>query len=247
VSGSEMVLGGDKADPKASNFVVGLRQSEWGVNYCAGVLVSLRHVLTTAHCLSEDPQFVSIGSLYWKYTHDGERIRIAKKFVHKEYDQTTGANDFAVLELATYTQIGLAIDLIDPMDEVKAGETITIYGWGYTGDERLRGTAWKLQQLKMKVWTPTACNSVFENRKIHHSMFCAGGEEGKDTCHGDSGGPAIVMRNNKPRLAGVISYSDDNCGELGIPAVFMKLSHTWNLLFERVPYVNVEHLVPSRS
>lgn len=39
----------------------------------------------------------------------------------------------------------------------------------------------------------------------YEHTWCTGGLQGRDSCSGDSGGPAIVMRDGRPWLIGVLS------------------------------------------
>ena len=40
-------------------------------------------------------------------------------------------------------------------------------------------------------------------------VICTGGDSGKDSCSGDSGGPAIVVRDGRPCLVGVLSIASE--------------------------------------
>lgn len=67
-----------------------------------------------------------------------------------------------------------------------------------------------------------SCNSKYRtiNINILSSQLCAGGEEGKDSCNGDSGGPlmgADLLNGLSPYtyLAGVVSFGPRVCGTPG--------------------------------
>lgn len=61
-------------------------------------------------------------------------------------------------------------------------------------------------------------------------QFCAGGERGRDSCTGDSGGPVVKVHVDQRAgsvnwlCMGVISFGPDPCGMQGVPGVYTKVS-----------------------
>ena len=53
---------------------------------------------------------------------------------------------------------------------------------------------------------------------MHPGWLCAGGEEGKDACSGDGGGPLVcpVAHGERMALAGLVSWGV-GCGKAGVP------------------------------
>lgn len=79
------------------------------------------------------------------------------------------------------------------------------------------------------------CNNVYRNQgvRLTNKQICAGGQPGKDSCRGDSGGPIMAhYRRNSTHayyyLAGVVSYGPSPCGLTGWPGVYT-VSATVNL------------------
>lgn len=80
----------------------------------------------------------------------------------------------------------------------------------------------------MKVSVPLVENSVC-NDKLHDEItehqLCAGGESGKDSCYGDSGGPLMRAYKEDPEghpqwvADGVVSWGE-GCGSPGKPGVY---------------------------
>jgi secreted trypsin-like serine protease len=59
------------------------------------------------------------------------------------------------------------------------------------------------------------CDDLFPTRIISEAQICAGGEQGKDACRGDSGGPLMTLNYGMPSfwmLNGLVSYGP-NCLE----------------------------------
>lgn len=55
-------------------------------------------------------------------------------------------------------------------------------------------------------------------------QMCAGGEAGKDSCKGDSGGPLMNPSEKKYfELVGVVSFGPYPCAEDNVPGVYTKV------------------------
>lgn len=77
---------------------------------------------------------------------------------------------------------------------------------------------------------PQACQNAYTYSQwdgpyptLWERQICAGGEAGKDSCDGDSGGPLMTEVNAyEPRfeLVGVVSYGPKVCGTAGVPGVY---------------------------
>lgn len=59
---------------------------------------------------------------------------------------------------------------------------------------------------------------------LHDSFICAGGEEGRDTCMGDGGGPLICQIANGSLnyvQVGIVSWGvGDSCGQINVPGMY---------------------------
>lgn len=71
------------------------------------------------------------------------------------------------------------------------------------------------------------CNNIYRLAGItlNSGQICAGGEEGKDSCSGDSGGPLMAedlsnRLNPYSYLVGVVSFGPRVCGTPGFPGVY---------------------------
>ena len=52
--------------------------------------------------------------------------------------------------------------------------------------------------------------------------MCAGGEDGKDACKGDGGGPLVCDLGGVWNLAGIVSWGI-GCGQRDVPGVYVKV------------------------
>lgn len=91
-------------------------------------------------------------------------------------------------------------------------------------------------QLKVNGFNLNQCNNVY--KRLSHSLttkhLCAGGEEGRDSCSGDSGGPLMgedFSNSLSPHsyLAGIVSFGPQICGTPGFPGVYTVISNIRNL------------------
>lgn len=84
--------------------------------------------------------------------------------------------------------------------------------------------------------------------------MCVGGNVGKDSCNGDSGGPltwmgsfdsAISARNY---LIGLVSYGPEDCGKTENPGVYTRMTYFLQWILDHledevnIPEVRTEHL-----
>ena len=74
----------------------------------------------------------------------------------------------------------------------------------------------------------TACKHK-EGLTVTQDQVCAGGEEGKGTCKGDSGGGLFIRKDTNKKeetpwyILGIVSYGKPTCG-IGVPEVYTRVS-----------------------
>lgn len=86
------------------------------------------------------------------------------------------------------------------------------------------------------------CNRVYSRQRVvlRSSQLCAGGEQGKDSCKGDSGGPLMVIdRKTKPDqpywyAVGVVSFGPSPCGMPGWPGVYTRVGSYMDWILQNI-------------
>ena len=71
--------------------------------------------------------------------------------------------------------------------------------------------------------------------RISEKQICAGGENGKDSCSGDSGGPLMYFDMEEQRwfAEGVVSFGI-MCGEAGWPGVYTHLPKYYDWILQHL-------------
>lgn len=102
---------------------------------------------------------------------------------------------------------------------------LIVAGWGNTIKDRSSSSDRKLH-LTLPFVKLSDCIHKYAAKKIRTNIWenqvCAGGEAGKDSCRGDSGGPLMLFDPKAERfnLIGVVSYGHIKCGFEGVPGVY---------------------------
>ncbi|RLN93039.1 hypothetical protein BBJ28_00027198, partial [Nothophytophthora sp. Chile5] len=205
-TGTPLILGGTVVPSGTKTYTTGIRATAGGSDFCGGSLITPTHVLTAAHCMDGNIQYVSVGTHYLSGTRDGEQIKVKSKTRHPNFSSDTMAHDFLILELATastFTPIALAA--ADDSD-ITVGNTATVMGWGVTTEDGDQPST--LLRVDVPLVSNAACQRVLD---IDETMVCAGGQTNKDSCQGDSGGPLISEMSAEDVLIGVVSWGN-GCG-----------------------------------
>lgn len=207
---------------------------------CSGSLISTRYVLTAAHCLQRGLSYVFLGENDMTKSPDcvleaGQQrcappeltVVIESRVAHPEYDRSTKANDIALLLLednVTYS------DYVRPVclpgsGSVVVGERLWTAGWGLKEDFE---SSLVRRKVLLPVVDPQICSQRLRRQSISTQEICAGGEKGRDSCPGDSGGPLMQLEPTSGRwtIHGIVSFgAKDACG-LGIaPSIYTRVQH----------------------
>ena len=178
---------------------------EIGKSFCTGTLIDEKTVLSAAHCFSRvKDYYMRSAAVTLEDTDDSLRFytKIKNIRIHPQYEGEDSGYDFALIDLEEST--GVTTEDIIPasqLSKVSIGQEIDLVGFGKIEDGS--------NGVKFEVKTQIRGEERFE--------FTAGGE-GRDTCSGDSGGPAFIKNElGEYEFYGVTSRTPDDastfCGD----------------------------------
>jgi len=182
------IYGGRAAQPCEWPSVVALDTG------CSGVLVSSTHVLTAAHCFG--PQYAWLGEDLGAPAHEVE-VEACTPYPGGEPGQ---ANDLMVCTLAQPQAVPPSTLLTaEEAEALEVGLPVMLVGFGESEDGSMG-----IKRVTSATLGPT-------NDRGERSI----GGEGRDTCSGDSGGPAFAWIEDLGwRVVGITSYGFE-CGDGG--------------------------------
>ncbi|XP_064117235.1 LOW QUALITY PROTEIN: uncharacterized protein LOC135222835 [Macrobrachium nipponense] len=220
--------------------ILKLDQGE-NVYVCGAVLITDRHLLTAAHCvksLHSNTMIIRMGD--WDVTTAAEfyqhvEIPVSEVVIHPEYYAGNLQNDIALMTLQYPVDFDKnphisPVCLPEKYDSF-IGQRCHSTGWG----KDAHGDGGKFQRVLKEVEVPVLshlqCQKALRFTRLGASFslpegnICAGGEEGRDTCEGDGGGPLVCPgHNGYAQLVGLVSWGI-GCGKVGIPGVYVDVAH----------------------
>jgi endonuclease G len=208
------IVGGEATDEFPACCCVG-DADRWS---CSGVLIRDDVVLTAAHCgpyLSR----VLVGATSIEEPGEGEVIPVRRVMAHEAFDRRTGRHDLSLLRLERAARVA-PVPVVDAEDLASATDLVLV-GFGYDDPSRLTGFGTK---RKVTVSVRKGCTAADQDALgfFADAEIVAGRKElGRDTCKGDSGGPAFVdVGGRNYRVAGITSRPTRDriakCGDGGI-------------------------------
>jgi secreted trypsin-like serine protease len=150
-----------------------------------------------------------------------------KVTIHQKFNNKSLHNDIAIIKLSKEVKFE---PHIRPVCLPKPNQSFTnqwcvTTGWGKNAFEGGQ-YANILKEVTVPVVDSDICQEALRKTKLGHNFvlhsgfLCAGGQEGRDSCKGDGGGPLVCQQNDGSyTLAGLVSWGID-CGEPGVPAVY---------------------------
>lgn len=179
---------------------------------CSGTLIAAGVVVTAAHCLRDCSGSVFIGIDVSK-PQEGHIVAVRETIMHPGYLATGRFDDLAVLLLAEPVE-GVAPRAIASADNLSAARTVRLAGYGYTDFSATEGMGIR-RMVDVGIAQPDAGYGARPETE-----FVAGAPLlDRDSCGGDSGGPAYIDAGGEWQLAGATSRpvpGHRKCGDGGI-------------------------------
>ncbi|KAL7734069.1 hypothetical protein ACLKA6_011754 [Drosophila palustris] len=208
------IVGGSPVDISTVPYLINLRV---GGNFiCGGSLVTSTHVVTAAHCVKgiSAARFEVVGGATL-LTDTGVRRGVAKVFTPKAYNARTLHSDVAVLKLKSPLEGRNIANINLCNSNWKPGELIKVSGWGQI-TENSKAVSQHVRSVDVALISRQSCISQYKFRgTISNTMFCASIAGVKDSCDGDSGGPAVYQG----ELCGIVSWGI-GCARRNSPGVY---------------------------
>jgi hypothetical protein len=214
--------------------------------FCGGSILDSTHVITAAHCVFDTfrrgealgPGDVDVvaGKSDLSTDAGGQRVGVVGAVFMPGFDPLRGSNDAAVVTVdPPLTLDGTTKKKIVPVTHTQESyldppNTALVSGWGATTDGSQETSPTLLSATVNFVDSPTCQNDYAQDgdalTNIDATMVCASAP-GKDSCHGDSGGPLAVDDPNavgNVLLAGIVSWGN-GCADPSYPGVYTRLSN----------------------
>jgi hypothetical protein len=173
-----------------------------GSPHCTGTLIGARLVLTAGHCVdgfSASRMRFAIGP---NAMSPQATVPVASMEAHAGYNSYNITNDIGLVRLSQDAPVA-PMGVVTQMSSAWVGTSLFFVGYGVNNGYNQTGAG-----LKRAVWM--SISSV-------NSTTFRYDDPNRNTCNGDSGGPAFFQdANGNYLVAGVTSYGDQYCAQYGV-------------------------------
>ncbi|XP_072930085.1 venom protease-like [Epargyreus clarus] len=206
--------------------------TDYGTQFqCSGSVINSRYILTAAHCVVNlrvagvrigeyDMRYAEDcdGNVCESYIQDIQQEEIIYHQVYKGYPDY--ADDIALIRLKhdiNFDRRNAQAVCLPVSKELREASIVnkmaTVTGWGLTEHNTVSSI---LRKVIIPVNSPDVCAGFYRGDFNENSTrFCAGNEH-KDSCRGDSGGPLILENFYRGLIRyvqfGIVSNGGAECG-----------------------------------
>ena len=230
----QAIIGGEEAAADEFPFQIALVARSSKAQFCGGVFIARKWVMTAAHCVDGglDPALIQVLAGTHDLTTGGEYIDVTRIRIHPDFSGDAFiSSDLALLELEGEYMYP-RIELLTPARvEMSAPGTIaTVIGWGLTS---IGGDGSDiLKKLEAEIISNDECKTHL-NENILETTICAGKQgSSESTCNGDSGGPLMVPFRGRWLQVGIVSFGTTICYQ---PTAFARVSALVDYPIETIP------------
>lgn len=225
-SAQAWIIGGDLVssdDQEAKTTVALLTITPQGVGTCTASIIAKDLLVTAAHCVTDEFGRVYVGQrlriVFNKSIEDGidgNRVSVAARVPagwKGMFSSGKDQSDIAVVHFKGGLPNGFKPAVLLPASRpLQNGQTVTLAGYGVTQMDPSGGSgSGILRKVDVKI----------SNAKFAKTEVLLDQRQGRGACHGDSGGPAEIVRNGVKYLWGVTNrgYPEtgpDDCAQFSI-------------------------------
>ncbi|XP_066904260.1 serine protease snake-like [Halyomorpha halys] len=203
-------------------------------------MITLRHILSAAHCAETDRgrvTWVRLGDFAYKISEDSAHVdkRIVEIIIHPKYSSSKSHHDIALFKIDRKIESPYVFPVCLQTEKQITEKRANMTGWGRTGtDNDLRV---QILETDMEIYNDTECKRLRfsgDNPKtpLGHQpdfMFCAGIPDGSNrtvACSGHSGSPLVIKKPDDcvQILVGVVSYGAA-CSIPNAPGEYTRVSN----------------------
>uniref|UniRef100_A0A914PXK6 Peptidase S1 domain-containing protein n=1 Tax=Panagrolaimus davidi TaxID=227884 RepID=A0A914PXK6_9BILA len=178
---------------------------------CTSTLIGEKWILTAAHCVTaggqntpnEKATAFAGSNEYLK----GQNIPVEKIFVHSGWNWTTLSDDIALIKVSkvTFNDKIHPICLSSKLTNAPKNNSIAV-GWGKTWDGHHSNFTRLLHEDIIPIQPWQHCTDLENHEPINPKKEICAGKGMHSVYHGDSGGPLMVIVNNRFYEIGITSW-----------------------------------------